>query len=357
MDGPPTRASRRPDASLSRVAELPEPATPATQHRPWRALALVIAASASFAVVAATVKELSQVEGCGAAPPILSRGLFGFLSCLLWARSHGRSIRPSSWWFLLWRCAAGVGAIACYYRALGPGGTDLVTAAMLLKTSPLWVALLSPVLLRERSGPRTWLALALGLAGVVIASLDPGRGWVPNLGQLGLGLALVSGLCSAFAYIALRQLARTDDPVTVVATFSGALMVVSLPLVLLSAHHVSAWEGRVWGLLALAGLLGTVGQLFLTAAFSYSTAAAVTIGGLSELAMQGGISVLRYGEVPTREALIGGGLALLAGLLATPRMRPAAVAPQTTALPTGLAAEAPTAARGAPPSSAGTPSR
>ena len=71
------------------MAAIPDaPVTAAPEHRPWRALGLVVAASASFAVVAATVKELSQVEGCGAAPPILSRGLFGFLACLAWARAH-----------------------------------------------------------------------------------------------------------------------------------------------------------------------------------------------------------------------------------------------------------------------------
>lgn len=323
------------------------PEGPAPPPRPWRALGLILLASASFAVVAATVKELSRVPGCGVAPPILSRGVFGLVACLAWARWRGRSIRPSSWPMLAWRCAAGVGAIACYYRALGPGGTDLVTAALLLKTSPLWVAVLSPALLGERPGARTWAAVGVGLLGVVMVSLDPRQGWTPDLGRLGVGLALASGLFSGFAYVALRQLARTDDPPTVVATFSVALVAAATPVTLLTSHDAAAWGVRTWGLLLVAGLLGTVGQLFLTAAYRFGTAAAVTVGGLSELAMQGLLSVVRFDEVPTREALAGGLLAMLAGLLAAPP-------------PSRAEAEdagAPTAGPGAPPSSAGTPSR
>lgn len=316
-------ASRRVSQGTPAAAAVRE----APPIRPLLALGLVVLASLAFALVAATVKELSTVPGCGAAPPILSRGLVGFAVCALWARRRGRTIRPSSWRMLAWRCAAGVGAIACYYRALGPGGTDMVTAALLLKTSPLWVALLSPWLVGERSGGRTWLALAVGLVGVVVASLDPAKGWAPQAASWGIGLALVSGAFSGLAYVALRQLARTDDPLTVVATFSAALMLVSLPLTLLNVHHVGDWSPRTWGLLAAAGVLGTGGQLLLTAAYRHGTAAAVAIGGLSELAMQGALSVLYFHQAPTREALVGGGLAMLAGFLATQPARPAAVPP------------------------------
>lgn len=314
------------------------PAPPAAPPvRPLLALGLVVLASLAFALVAATVKELSTVPGCGAAPPILSRGLVGFALCALWARQRGRTLRPSSWRMLAWRCAAGVGAIACYYRALGPGGTDMVTAALLLKTSPLWVAVLSPWLVNERSSGRTWLGLAVGAIGVVVASLDPAKGWAPDLASWGIGLALVSGAFSGLAYVALRQLARTDDPLTVVATFSAALVLVSLPLSLVNVHHVGDWGARTWGLLAAAGLLGTGGQLLLTAAYRHGTAAAVAIGGLSELAMQGAISVLYFHQAPTREALIGGGLAMLAGFIAS-QPAPKPVLPPAVAPPGGAAA-------------------
>ena len=72
----------------------------------------------------------------GVAPPVLSRGLCGVLVCLYWARRGDVPLRPSGWPMLALRCLSGVGAVGLYYRSLGPGGTDMVTAAMLLKTSP-----------------------------------------------------------------------------------------------------------------------------------------------------------------------------------------------------------------------------
>lgn len=313
----------------------PPASTP--EHRPLRALALILLASLSFALVAMTVKEVANTPGVGVAPAVLSRGLCGLLVCGWWARRGGLSLRPRGWSMLALRCTAGIAAVGLYYRALGPGGTDMVTAAMLLKTSPLWVAVLSPAFVRERPGARVWGALALGLTGVLIVSLDPSRGWRPDLSQLGVALSLVAGLGSALAYLALRRLASTDDPVTVVAAFSLALTLASAPFVVGRPGDVAAWPARVWAVLAVAGVLGTAGQLFLTAAYRFGPAAAVTIAGLSEVAMQGLLSVVRFQEWPAPEALVGGALAMAAGLVASRQMKPAPAA-GATALPAGLAA-------------------
>ena len=208
------------------------------------------------------------------------------------------------------------------------------------------------------------LALGVLLSGAtaVAAGLPLARGLAPGL-LLAACVVAYDGVLKAWRWpgaIAMAGCRAVNGAGAAVALGAGAPLGYAglLFVFVLGLTLVSTWEDEeappgavagAWGTVALAplllvlavvkGLLGTVGQLFLTAAFSYSTAAAVTIGGLSELAMQGGISVLRYGEVPTREALIGGGLALVAGLLAAPRM------PRATAAP------------GAPPSSAGTPSR
>jgi drug/metabolite transporter (DMT)-like permease len=311
--------------------------TKAPEQRPLLALSLALAASASFSLVAMCVKELGRDATVGVAPPIFVRGVFGALLCVAWATWTKRSLRPSGWAALVQRCAAGVAAVGLYYAALGPGDTDMVTAAMLLKTSPLWVALLSAPLLGEAVSRRTWIGLAIGLAGVVLASLDPAKGWTPDLARVGVGMALASGVCSAFAYLALRKLARTDDPVSVVASFSVALALVSLPFVLAKRVHVGAWSGHTWFILTMAGVFGTAGQLFLTAAFRYGTASSVTVAGLSELGLQALLSIWRFGELPSRAELVGGLLCMAAGLIASPRVEQPA--PVANALPTGLVDE------------------
>ncbi len=290
------------------------------RDRPLRALGLILLASLAFASLSAVIKGVAPQTGL--APPILARGLVGLAAGLLALRLTGRRLQPRGWPMLALRCGAGGLAMWLYYWAFvdGGGGTDLATAAILLKTSPLWVALLSPLVVREHPGAQVWAALAVGLAGVALrygVSLEGER--------LGVLAALGAGLLAALAYLALRALARTDDPLTVVTVFSLFLTAAPLPFLGEAARACTGWDARTWALLLLAGVLGTGGQLLLTAAYRWHSAAAVTVGGLSEVAMALGYSVLLFGQRPTGPALGGAALALGAGLLASRARRGGAV--------------------------------
>ncbi len=192
------------------------------------------------------------------------------------------------------------------------GNTDLPTAVMLLKTSPLWVAVLSPWIVKEVPGRRVWIALGVGLIGCGLRFGFSGAGE-----EAGVLLSLLSGLLAALAYLALRALSRTDDPLTVVVVFSGFLTLAPLPFMGDALQSYTGWSPKVWLLLAAIGISGTVGQLALTGAYRAGSAAAVTIAGLSEIAMAMGYSLGVFGEAPTVAAFAGGLLAVGAGLLAT----------------------------------------
>jgi drug/metabolite transporter (DMT)-like permease len=282
------------------------------EDRPLVALGLVFLASLAFASLAAAIKECAPQTGL--ATPIFARGAIGLLACLAWAARSGESLRPNGTGALLARCACGVTAMYAYYWAYTSGGTDLPSAVVLLKTAPLWVALLAPLLLAEAHDRRVWVALGVGLVGVGLrygVSLQ-GEQW-------GLLASLAAGLLSALAYMALRKLGRSDPPLVVVAWFSGFLVLVTLPGVVGAVEGMADWSGTTWGLLVLIGSLGTVGQVCLTAAYRFGAAAAVTVGGLVEVGIALLYSLLLFGEEPTTGALVGGGLALAAGVLANLR--------------------------------------
>lgn len=280
------------------------------EQRPLRAFALIFLASLSFASLSAAIKAVAPITGL--APPIAARGLVGFLICLAWARSRQQPLRPKNTGMLAVRCLTGAAAMLSYYWALTPAArTDLPTAVMLLKTAPLWVALLSPLVVAERPGRRLWLALAIGLVGVGIR-----YGWSLQGEQLGVFASLAAGLFAGLAYLSLRALARTDDPLVVVLWFSAFLTLAPLPFLGPALDAGAAWTARTWGLLALCGLLGTCGQLFLTAAYRYGTATAVTIGGLVEVGIAMGYSFLLFQERPALAAIVGGLLAMSAGFVA-----------------------------------------
>jgi drug/metabolite transporter (DMT)-like permease len=102
-------------------------------------------------------------------------------------------------------------------------------------TIPVWAALLSALFLGERLTPRRLIALALGLAGVLLI-VKPGAG----LFQTAAVAALVGAMGYAVSHVCTKRLTATDPPLTIL--FYMAL--VQLPLGLLGAlwqwHPVQA---------------------------------------------------------------------------------------------------------------------
>lgn len=122
----------------------------------------------------------------------------------LWWRDHAAlRIRLRDIW-----CFVGTGVISfvlfnyCYFVALRL--TSLSTAAILLYTSPMFVALLSTWLFHERFTGRTALALLMAFSGCVLVS-----GFSGTAGAPGIVLGLLSGffyaLYSIFGKYALRH--------------------------------------------------------------------------------------------------------------------------------------------------------
>ncbi|MDR2142343.1 MAG: DMT family transporter [Deltaproteobacteria bacterium] len=87
----------------------------------------------------------------------------------------------------------------CYVAALKL--TSAANAIVLQYTAPLWVALLAPVILGERTSPRDWLFIGLIFGGVVLFFLDS----LSSGGSLGNALALISGFFFGLQALVLRS--------------------------------------------------------------------------------------------------------------------------------------------------------
>lgn len=302
----------------------------APELRPLRALTLIVLASLCFAGLSATVKGIAATTGL--APAIMARGLVGVVVCMAWARWRGIPLVVVDKRMLAVRCLIGGLAMISYYWALTPAAkTDLATAVMLLKTSPLWVALLAP-LLGERLNSRLWIALVIGLVGVGVR-----YGFSLQGEQLGLLASLAGGLGAGVAYLSLRALARTDDPLVVVIVFSAFLAVAPIPLLGSAVETAPTWAGSIWALLLLIGVLGTLAQVLLTLAYRFGSATMVTIGGLCEVGFAVAFSIALFEERLSAAALIGGFLAVLAGVVAATGRRPAGPPVHSEASPEGEA--------------------
>ncbi|MBI3724751.1 DMT family transporter [bacterium] len=254
----------------------------------------------------------------GTPETVFARGLVGGAVGLLLHVALRRKLAMAAPLVMLFRILAGTGSLLCYYAAIegAVGGKgELATASMLLKTAPLWVALLAGWLLGEPVSGRTWIALLVGLLGLGATLLGPaGVG-----GRSAVVLGLLAGVFAAFAYLSVRRLATREEPLTVVTLFSLGTAALMAPVVGLRflSHACDLPGGRAGLLLLGIGVSGTVAQVFMTHAYRHGKAAVVSLSGLAEVAFNVLAGVLLFGERPSPWALAGSGLAVIAGLAAS----------------------------------------
>ena len=283
---------------MSSVARLSDPA----HHHIGLGIAYRVGAMACMAVLAAIVKWTGQ-HGVPVFEIIFFRNLFAFVPLGLWIwRTTGPAVlktgRPLGH---LTRSAIGLTGMVCGFSAVQH--LALTEATAFNFASPLFMTALSALVLREAVGRHRWAAVVVGFFGVLImvrpgpALFDPGH---HNL--LGVSLALAGALCSAGAMVAVRQIATTEKGPTIVFyfTLAGTLMGA-----VGSLFHWVTPDATTLALLILGGLIGGVGQLFLTEAVRVAPVGVVAPFDYTQLVWATGLGFLIWGELPHVATLAG----------------------------------------------------
>lgn len=288
-------------------------AGPMVGRRPLVAFAWMSAASLLFALMS-VVSRLAAVDGVPWTEMAVARALMGVVVALgvaLLRRAplvvHDRR--------LAWaRSLFGSAAMVCTFYTLGSRNIALGDAVTLGATTAIWIALLSPWLLRERSGRLVWLATFVAFGGValVVGPRFEIHGHVAFVATLG-------SVFSAFAMIMLRKMGagsrgRVESPEAIVVHFSLVASGVTLALALPSLRAPGLRDGVY---LAAAGVTGGLAQLAMTRAYALEQAAKVgTVGYLGVVASHiGGAVVL--GEWPGIAQVAGTALVIGAGVAIT----------------------------------------
>ena len=192
---------------------------------------------------------------------------------------------------MLWRCTVGLSAMTCYFYAVQQ--IPLSNAVTLQYTAPLFVALFSGAMLREHVSPLVYGCIVLSFVGpVLIVS--------PSLRSVDIDalVALISGVLSAFAYLAVRGLRTSATPDGVVFWFALFCTLATLPLAASELPRLALPE-----VLAITGvgICAGVGQTGMTRA--YQAARAAYIGAFSyATVLVGGI----YGWLLFHQTLVWG---------------------------------------------------
>jgi drug/metabolite transporter (DMT)-like permease len=262
-------------------------------------------AGLGFAVMGAFIKTAAQ--SLPNETLVFLRNLFGLLILTIWLRPRARDLRTQRLGGHLLRAAFGLTAMYCFFFAIAR--LQLATAMLLNYSTPLFIPLIAWAWLGERPSPSVWLAVALGFAGVTLI-LKPGLGLLSWAGLIGV----LAGLFAALAMTNIRRMSDTEPVTRIVLYFAVfATLISALPMAW--AWHMPSWRDAA--LMLCAGLFATLGQLWLTRAYSLAPAARVGALVYSAVVYAALLGWLLWDERPDALSALGMLLVAAAGMLAT----------------------------------------
>ena len=193
--------------------------------------------------------------------------------------------------------------------------SSLATTYSIFMCAPLVVAAISVPLLREKVSRAQWVAIAIGLGGVMLMIAPRGGGEWVSVGALA---AVVAVAAYSLAAVSIRILSRTDTGESMVFWFSALLSVgaglLAIPkwVPLLATH---------WPLFVGIGLTGAMGQHFITEAFRRAPASVVAPFEYTALLWGVVLDLVIWGVLPRSTTLMGSAVVIGAGLYLISRER------------------------------------
>ena len=274
-----------------------------SHHRNGLGIAYRMAAMACVACLSAGVRWTGH-RGIPVFEIIFFRSAFAFVPIVAYiARTTGFSVlrteRPLGH---LHRSVVGLIGMSCSFSALQH--LALTEATAFTFAAPLFMTALSALMLREPVGWHRWGAVIVGFLGVLImVRPEPGH---MNVG--GVAFALTAALGSAMAMVQIRQIAVTEKGATIVFYFTLAGTLLGLAV---SLFDWVTPDPLTLVVLIASGLVGGVGQLFLTEAIRVAPVGVVAPFDYSQLIWATILGYLIWGELP-HAATIAGALVVAA---------------------------------------------
>lgn len=282
--------------------------------RPLRGIAMKLVSVLVFIVMSAVIKATDGRVPVGEV--VFFRSFFAIpviLGWLAWRRELAQGLKAQDPLGHVWRGFAGTTAMGLGFAGLTFLPLPEVTA--LGYAAPLLTVVFAAMFLGEEVRAFRIGCVVLGMVGVMIVlapRLTLRADDAGSLAAFGAMLVLTGAVFSALAQVFVRKLVMTETTSSIVFRFSltsTVLALTTLPF------------GWVWptpgdaAMLVGAGLMGGVGQIFLTSSYRDADASLVAPFEYASMLFSLAIGYLVFAEVPSRAMLIGATLIVTAGVL------------------------------------------
>jgi drug/metabolite transporter (DMT)-like permease len=174
----------------------------------------------------------------------------------------------------------------------------LADATAIMFSKPLFTTVVAVFILSELVTARRWVATAVGFIGVVIM-MRPGSGAIDPVALI----AVASALTFAVANTMIRLMSTTEPPNRILFYYHlGGIIILTGPA-------LWVWQmpiGVEWGMLALIGILTTLGMICFVRAYSVGEANAVGPMEYIRLIYAGFLGYFVFSETVDMWTILGG---------------------------------------------------
>lgn len=174
-------------------------------------------------------------------------------------------------------------------------------------TSPIWVILLSPLLLGEKLSTQRAVAAAIGFVGILIVAR-------PDMQEINYGLLAAAGaaICFAATTIATKRLTRGQSIITIMFWLTVTQFCFGLIATFYDGHVTWPTPATMpW--LVLIGFCGVIAHYSLTSALSLAPASYVVPIDFLRLPLIAIVAAILYSE-PLDPYVLGGGGVIFLGI-------------------------------------------
>ena len=218
----------------------------------------MIVAGILFALMGVFVKLGSAYFS--SAELVFYRSLIGLLVIFIIVRTQNFPLATPNWKMHIWRGLSGFVSLMLFFYAITQ--LPLATAITLNYTAPLFLTLITIIILKDRPHGAMLFAILLGFAGVILL-LRP----TLHQEQLISGLmGLTSGCLAGVAYFNVKQLGKIGEPEWRVVFYFTLISTVGAGIWMLAHHFHPLTPENLLVLLGL-GTTATLAQLAMTRAY------------------------------------------------------------------------------------------
>jgi drug/metabolite transporter (DMT)-like permease len=294
------------------------------QANPLLGIALKVIAVVLFIIMSSLIKSVSDHVPAGQS--MFARSFFAIPIVLIWTWQRNDlldGLKTQNLKGHMKRSFAGSTAMGMMFAGLALLPLPEVTA--IGYAAPLLTVILAAVFLGETVRTFRLTTVALGMLGVLIV-LSPRLTTLTSLTQgltdskqaLGAILVLLGAVFSAFAQLFLRQMANVEKTTATVFYFSVTSTLLSLLTIPFGWVMPTSSEALM---LILAGLLGGVGQIFLSSCYRFADASIIAPFEYTSMLFALLIGYFIFAEIPTATMLFGASLIIIAGVIIILRER------------------------------------